>query len=107
MCRIRERTLENQLRINEAEIEAFEQRLLSFYSRLHKMKSTQAELQVQLFAESRERLTEVVKPRGKKKEKTPKVLTIAEGLKRVGWSQKAITDALTANPGWKTKEIRI
>ncbi len=107
MCRIRERTLENQLRINQVEIEEFEQKLLSLYSCLHKMKSIQTELQTQLFNESRERLTKVIKPRRPRLLKVPKTITVGEALKRIGWNPEAITNALNANPGWRTKEIRI
>ncbi len=107
MCRIRERALLNQLEINAKKIEAFEQKLLSLYSRFHKMRHDQAQLQAELHEEMRERLTTEVKTRKPRTPKTPKVFTIEEALVRLGWSAENIANALATNPGWKTKEVRV
>ncbi len=107
MCKLREKVLESQLNKNAEEIRKFEQKLLSLYSRLNKMKSAQAELQAELHEEARERLTKLVKARVPRSPRAPRVFTIEEALGKLGWSPFHIANALSANPGWRTKEVRI
>ena len=107
MCRIKERELENQLKINAREIEEFEQTLLTSLSALNKMKHNQTLLQTKLHEEAEERLTNLIKTRKKGGTRIPKPILISEALAKLKWSPEAIENALEANPGWKTKEVRI
>ncbi len=107
MCRIKERSLENQLKINAKEIEEFEQSLLSSLSTLNKLKHNQALLQTKLHEEARERLTLLIKTRKKGGVRIPKPMLIKDALAKLGWTTEAIKNALEANPGWKTKEVWI
>ncbi len=107
MRREREKELEDQLTQNSEKIEVFEQKLLGLLSRLHQMKHSQTELQAELHKESRERLTEVIKPKQKTSVRIPKTMFMPAALAKLGWTTEAIANALEANPGWKTKEIRI
>ena len=107
MCRIKERSLQNQLKINAKEIDQFEQKLLSSLSTLHKMRHSQAELQALLHEESRERLTTTIKRRTPRPLRVPKTLTIEDALTKMGWTIEEIKKVLAANPGWRTKEVKI
>ena len=107
MCRIRERELENQLKINAEEINRFEQKLLSSLSTLHKMRHSQAELQALLHEESRERLTQVIKPKRRGGARISKPILIPEALAKINISPWQIEELLKTNPSWRTKEVRI
>ncbi len=107
MCQVREKELEDQLNANSEKIEVFEQKLLGLLSRLHQMKHSQTELQAELHKESRERLTEVVKPKRRTDVRIPKTMFMPAALAKLGWTTEAIANALEANPGWRTKAIRI
>ncbi|KKK64781.1 hypothetical protein LCGC14_2980760 [marine sediment metagenome] len=107
MCRIRERELENQLKINAEEINRFEQKLLSSLSTLHKMRHSQAELQALLHEESRERLTQVIKPKKRGGTRIPKSRSVAYALLKLKFTPKMVEEILLVNPGWRTKEVRI
>ena len=107
MCRIEERSLENQLKINAKAIYQFEQKLLSSLSTLHKMRHSQAELQALLHEESRERLTQVIKSKRKGGARIPKPILIPEALAKINISPWQIEELLRTNPNWKTKEVRI
>ncbi|KKN39847.1 hypothetical protein LCGC14_0739590 [marine sediment metagenome] len=107
MCRIKERSLENQLKINAKEIDQFEQKLLSSLSTLHKMRHSQAELQALLHKESRERLTQVIKPKRRRGARIPKPMRIPDALAKLKFTPGEIRNILDTNPSWRTKEVGI